>query len=249
MTWQTTLRNLENGQLRAAEKSSAGDWQANQHVKQAILEVFKAGKNQTLTGTYQGFVDKNNLPPRMFTEKEQVRMVPGGSAVRAGAYIASSVVIMPPAYVNIGAYVGEGTMIDSHVLVGSCAQIGAHVHLSAGVQIGGVLEPIGMTPVVIEDRAFIGAGAIIVESMVVGAGAVIAPSVVLSQGVQLYDLTKEKILPKGSPVPAGAVVVPGSRPLNTAWAKKHGLQAACPVIVKYRDDKSDAVLNLEEALR
>jgi 2,3,4,5-tetrahydropyridine-2-carboxylate N-succinyltransferase len=156
---------------------------------------------------------------------------------------------MPPSYINVGAYVDEGTMVDSHVLVGSCAQIGKHVHLSAGVQIGGVLEPIGQTPVIVEDHCFIGAQAVIVEGVLVESGAVIAPGVILSQALPIYDLVQEKILPPGK-IPAGAVVVSGSRPkTNSAWAVAQNLQLQCPVIVKYRDQKTAAAVELEQALR
>ncbi|WP_116964605.1 2,3,4,5-tetrahydropyridine-2,6-dicarboxylate N-succinyltransferase [Fastidiosibacter lacustris] len=249
MNWEQVLADLQTGKLRSASRKDNGDWQVNIEVKQAILEAFKAGKNKDFDAAYHGFVDKHNLPPRLFSVKDGIRMVPGGSAVRRGAYIAPSVVIMPPSYVNTGAYVDENTMLDSHVLVGSCAQIGKYVHLSAGVQIGGVLEPIGMNPVIIEDYVFVGAGAIIVEGIVIGKRAVIAPSVVLSKGVNVYDCVNERILDKSEKIPEGAVVIPGTRPLLQPWAKENSLQAACPIIVKYRDDKSDQALSLEEALR
>ena len=249
MSWEQVLQDLQTGKLRSANRQADGQWQANVEVKKAILAAFKAGENVDYTENYQGFVDKHNFAPRRFSAADGVRMVPGGSAVRTGAYISPSVVIMPPAYVNTGAYVDEGTMIDSHALVGSCAQIGKHVHLSAGVQIGGVLEPVGMNPVVIEDHVFVGAGAVIVEGIVVRKRAVIAPSVVLSRGVNVYDCINKRLLDKGEDIPEGAVVIPGSRPLTQTWAKAQGLQAACPIIVKYRDDKSDQALSLEEALR
>lgn len=249
MSWEQTLQDLQTGKLRSARRQHNGEWQANIAVKEEILAAFRAGKNMDFADGYQGFVDKHNLTPRQFSVADGVRMVPGGSAVRSGAYIAPSVIIMPPAYVNTGAYVDEGAMIDSHVLVGSCAQIGKHVHLSAGVQIGGVLEPIGMNPVVIEDNVFVGAGAVIVEGIVVKKHAVIAPSVVLSQGVSVYDCINKRILDKGEVIPEGAVVIPGTRPLTQAWAKAQGLQASCPIIIKYRDDKSNYALSLEETLR
>lgn len=249
MSFENILSALETGEARAASRNSDGNWEANVDVKEAILAAFRAGQNQSYENQYAGFVDKHNLPPRSFTPDHGVRLVPGGSSVRAGSHVAPSVIIMPPAYINTGAFVDEGTMVDSHVLVGSCAQIGKHVHLSAGVQIGGVLEPIGLSPVVIEDHVFVGAGAVVVEGIVVKARAVIAPSVVLSRGVTVYDSVNECILERGSAIPEGAVVVPGSRPLKTEWAKEHGLHAACPVIIKYRDDKSEASLTLEEALR
>lgn len=249
MSFEDVITALESGDARAANKDENGNWIANVDVKEAILAAFKAGKNQSYENQYEGFVDKHNLPPRSFTPDHGVRLVPGGSSVRAGSHVASSVIIMPPAYINTGAFVDEGTMVDSHVLVGSCAQIGKNVHLSAGVQIGGVLEPVGLAPVVIEDNVFVGAGAVIVEGIVVKTRAVIAASVVLTRGVAVYDCVNKRVLEKGAAIPEGAVVVPGSRPLTNEWAKSQGLHAACPVIVKYRDDKSEASLTLEEALR
>lgn len=241
---------MERGELRSAEKVN-GVWQANAEVKSAILEAFKAGNLTEGEGAYTGFVDKHNLMPRQFSPAEGIRLVPGGSSVRRGAYVAKSVIIMPPSYINVGAYVDEGTMVDSHALVGSCAQIGKRVHLSAGVQIGGVLEPIGQTPVVIEDDAFIGAGSVVVEGIRVGERAVVAPGVILSQGVPVYDCVNERILDRGEAIPAGAVVVPGSRPVNPnlKWATDLSLSVSCAVIVKYRDDKSNASLELESVLR
>lgn len=248
MTWKQTLDLLEQGEIRAASPVG-NDWKANVEVKNAILEAFKAGVNEEYGGSYVGFVDKNNLPPRKFKVEHGVRMVPGGSSVRRGSYIAKGVIIMPPAYVNTGAYVDEGSMIDSHALVGSCAQIGKNVHLSAGVQIGGVLEPVGLSPVVIEDDCFIGAGAVIVEGILIKKRAVIAPGVILSKSVPLYDCVKEKELGKGSPIPEGAIVVPGSRPVGSEWTEKKGLSVSCALIIKYRDKGSDASLELEDALR
>lgn len=248
MDWQKILDQLENGEIRAAEPKN-NHWAANVEVKQAILAAFKAGKNVEYGGIYDGFVDKDNLPPRMFGAGDGVRLVPGGSSVRRGAFVASSVIIMPPAYINIGAYVDEGAMIDSHALVGSCAQIGKNVHLSAGVQIGGVLEPVGLSPVVIEDDCFIGAGAVIVEGILVKKRAVIAPGVVLSRAVPVFDCVNKVILGKGVAIPENAVVVPGTRPAGNEWAREHGLSVACPLIIKYRDEGSDASLELENALR
>lgn len=242
------MDQLEKGVVRAAEPD--GDsWKANVDVKNAILEAFRNGKNIEYGGIYEGFVDKDNIPPRMFSAEDGVRLVPGGSSVRRGSYVAKSVIIMPPAYINIGAYVDEGTMIDSHALVGSCAQIGKNVHLSAGVQIGGVLEPVGLSPVVIEDDCFIGAGAVIVEGILIKKRAVIAPGVTLSKSVPVYDCVNEKVLEKGAAIPEGAVVIPGTRPVNNEWAKRAGLSVSCPIIIKYRDEGSDASLELENALR
>ncbi len=251
MEWMEILDQLEAGTLRSASKVD-GKWQANTEVKQGILAAFKAGELKEFSGeAFTGFVDKHNLAPRTFTPNDKVRMVPGGSSVRRGAHVAAGVIIMPPAYINVGAFVDEGTMVDSHALVGSCAQIGKNVHLSAGVQIGGVLEPIGLAPVVIEDNAFIGAGAVIVEGKQVLERAVIAPGVILSRGVPIYDCVNERVLSADEPIPAGAVVVPGSRPVNSklAWAKEQGLSLNCALIVKYRDEKSDASLELEQFLR
>lgn len=247
MNWMDVLNKLETGELRAANKID-GKWTANIAVKEAILAAFKAGE---LKEFKDGFVDKHNLAPREFTVADKVRLVPGGSSVRRGAHIASGVIIMPPAYVNVGAFVDSGTMVDSHALVGSCAQIGKNVHLSAGVQIGGVLEPIGLAPVIIEDNAFIGAGSIIVEGVCVGAGAVIAPGVILSRGIPVYDCVHGRILASGEAIPANAVVVSGSRPVSSqlTWAQDMGLHLRCALIIKYKDAKTSASLELESILR
>ncbi len=247
MNWEQTLNELEKGTIRSAQKIN-GVWVAQKEVKEAILAAFRAGE---LKNFPQGFVDKHNLTPREFKVEDKIRMVPGGSSVRRGAYVASGVIIMPPSYINVGAYVDSGTMVDSHVLVGSCAQIGKNVHLSAGVQIGGVLEPVGQTPVVIEDNAFIGAGAIIVEGIQVSEGAVIAPGTILSKGIPVYDCVHGKILEPGSPIPPHAVVVTGSRPVskNLTWASELGLQLRCAMIIKYKDEKTSAALELETLLR
>lgn len=248
INWEEILEQLEKGEIRSANPAGEG-WEANTRVKEAILASFQAGKNTEYSGIYNGFVDKHNLPPRKFTREENVRLVPGGSSVRRGAYVASGVIIMPPAYINVGAYVDEGTMVDSHVLVGSCAQVGKNVHLSAGVQLGGVLEPVGLAPVVIEDDCFIGAGSVIVEGILVKKRAVIAPGVTLSKSIPVYDCVNETRLEKGAAIPEGAVVIPGTRPMSGEWAMNQGLSMSCPLIVKYRDEKSDASLELEEALR
>ncbi|MDD0852867.1 2,3,4,5-tetrahydropyridine-2,6-dicarboxylate N-succinyltransferase [Halobacteriovorax sp. GB3] len=251
LNWKEVLDLMEKGEVRAANKVD-GKWVANVDAKKAILAAFKDGTNVDMGDNhYPGFVDKHNMAPRNFTPNDGVRLVPGGSSVRRGAYVSSGVIIMPPAYINIGAYVDEGTMVDSHALVGSCAQIGKNVHLSAGVQIGGVLEPVGLAPVIIEDNAFIGAGAVIVEGIQVLKGAVIAPGVILSKGVPVYDCVNERKLEVGEPIPENAIVVPGSRPVNDklGWAKEMGLTMNCAMIVKYRDEKSNESLELEEFLR
>ncbi|MBF0359769.1 MAG: 2,3,4,5-tetrahydropyridine-2,6-dicarboxylate N-succinyltransferase [Oligoflexia bacterium] len=238
-SWDKVKDALERGVLRATNIS----------VKKVILRAFREGNLVEING----YIDKHTMLPQKFTlaSDRKVRIVPYGSAARGGAYIATGVVIMPPSYVNVGAYVDEGTMIDSHVLVGSCAQIGKRVHLSAGVQIGGVLEPIGNRPVIIEDDVFIGAGSVIVEGILVKRRAVIAPGVILSKGLRIYDLVNEVVLERGAAVPEGAVVVPGVRAISNekSWATQNGLYLQTPIIVKYRDQKSDASLTLEDALR
>lgn len=246
MNWENTLTELEKGTLRAANLVD-GVWKVNLDVKQSILDAFKAGELVECNG----FVDKHNLMPQKFGPQQNIRLVPGGSSVRKGSFVSSGVIIMPPAYINIGAYVDQGTMVDSHCLVGSCAQIGKNVHLSAGVQIGGVLEPIGERPVIIEDDAFVGAGSVIVEGIQVGKRAVIAPGVILSKSIPIYDLVNERVLEKGEAIPENAVVVPGTRPVRKEyeWAHNHGISLNCALIVKYRDEKSDASLVLEQFLR
>ncbi len=246
MSWLTLLNDLENGTVRAATQDEQGHWHANVEVKQGILEAFRNGVNTEFPG---GFVDKDNLAPRGFAAQDGVRMVPGGSSVRRGAYVAAGTIIMPPAYVNIGAYIDSGTMVDSHALVGSCAQIGKNVHLSAAVQVGGVLEPVGASPVVVEDDAFIGAGCVLVEGVVVKRGAVLAPGVRLSASIPVYDCVNERLLDKGEAIPENAIVIPGSRPASSEWAREQGLSMSCSLIVKYRDEQSDASLALEEVLR
>jgi 2,3,4,5-tetrahydropyridine-2-carboxylate N-succinyltransferase len=238
------LAELESGAVRVAAKTG-NHWQVNAEVKQQILEVFR---NTPVVDMPGGFRDKQPLAPQVFTEADKIRMVPGGSAVRSGAHIGANVVIMPPSYVNIGAFIDEDSMVDSHVLVGSCAQVGKRVHLAAGVQIGGVLEPVGNRPVIVEDDCFIGAGAILMEGILVRQGAVVAPGVTLSAAVPIYDVVNETIV-KGE-IPANAVVVPGSRQIkSSAWAQSEGLSLNCAIIVKYRDTKTNAALVLEEVLR
>ncbi len=252
--FEQVFNDLERGILRSANFIN-GEWVANVDVKKAILEGFREGhlvpmpQNMANAEGVFSFVDKHTIPTQKFTVERGVRVVPGGTTIRRGSYLAKGVIVMPPSYINVGAYIDEGTMVDSHVLVGSCAQIGKKVHLSTAVQIGGVLEPIGMNPVIIEDEAFIGAGAVIVEGIIVKKRAVIAPGVILSRGVPVFDLVHEKELPRGSAIPENAVVVPGNRPLNNAFAKSLGLTANCALIIKYRDEKSDASLVLEDSLR
>ena len=235
------LAALESGALRAADVAN-GSWQPNRWVKHAILCGFRRTSVAKVIGPGYPFFDKTGFPPRSFELDDSVRMVPGGTAVRRGAYVAKSVVIMPPAYVNVGAFVDEGTMVDSHALVGSCAQIGRRVHLSAAAQIGGVLEPAGALPVIIEDDAFVGGLCGVFEGVVVRERAVLAPGVLLTASTIIMDLVND--LQISGEVPIGAVVVPGSRPSRTP-----GIQLYAPCIVKYRDSKTDAATALEEALR
>jgi 2,3,4,5-tetrahydropyridine-2,6-dicarboxylate N-succinyltransferase len=242
------LRGLESGRIRAAERSADGHWRAVAWVKRAILTGFKNSQSVRQGPIGQPpFFDKESYPARSFTETDRVRIVPGGTSVRRGAYVAPGVVLMPPAYINVGAYVDEGTMVDSHALVGSCAQVGKNVHLSASAQIGGVLEPINAKPVVIEDNVFVGALCGVFEGFVVREHAVLATGVTLTAATVVYDLVNGVEL-RGQ-VPSGAVVVPGSRPASGEFANQRGLQVAAPIIVKYRDANTDASTALEGALR
>jgi len=247
------LDALESGQVRAAEPDGDG-WRVHAWVRSGILLGFRCGSNVAIDLPPFHFRDRDTYPTRdPASGGRDVRVVPGGSTVRRGAYLADGVVVMPPAFVNVGAWVGAGTMIDSHALVGSCAQIGAGVHLSAAVQIGGVLEPPGAMPVVVEDGAFVGGGCGVYQGARVGRGAVLAPWVVLTGAVPLYDAVRETVVPAGPDgvlvVPERAVVVPGSRPARGAWARAEGLALYAPVIVKYRDERTDAAAALEQALR
>ncbi|MFQ6115527.1 MAG: 2,3,4,5-tetrahydropyridine-2,6-dicarboxylate N-succinyltransferase, partial [bacterium] len=199
------------------------------------------------------FFDKSTYPLKTFQVKDDVRQVPGGSSIRDGAYVAPGVVIMPPAYINVGAYVDSESMIDSHALVGSCAQIGKRVHLSAGAQIGGVLEPVGAMPVIIEDNVLVGGNCGIYDGTIVGLNAVIGAGTILTGSTPVYDLVKNTVYRKTESesliIPSGAVVVPGSRAIKSSFAQEHGISICCPIIVKYRDEKTTATTLLEEALR
>jgi 2,3,4,5-tetrahydropyridine-2-carboxylate N-succinyltransferase len=244
---------LNRGEMRAAEFVD-GAWKVNHWVKKGILLGFRLGElvDNSINKEFHYF-DKSTYPLKQFTLEDGVRLVPGGSAIRDGAHIARGVVCMPPMYINVGAYVDENTMIDSHALVGSCAQIGKRVHLSAATQIGGVLEPIGALPVIIEDDVFVGGNCGIYEGTIVKHGAVIAAGVILTGGTPVYDAVKHTVYRKqaDSPlvIPENAVVVQGSRPLTSAWAKTEQLSISTPIIIKYRDDKTDASTSLEDALR
>ena len=250
---ETVLDALERGDLRAA-RQERGSWQAVPWVKRAILLAFRISNVTELPmNTTFGFVDKQTMPPRRFTVADGVRLVPGGSAVRRGAHLARGVVCMPPMYVNVGAWVGTGTMIDSHALVGSCAQIGERVHLSAAAQIGGVLEPVNASPVVIEDGVMVGGNCGVYEGTVVRQGAVLGAGVILTRGTPVYDLVNQTVY-RGTAdrpleIPENAVVVPGARRVSDAWGAEQGLALQTPVIVKYRDERTDIATTLERWLR
>ena len=242
---------LEKGALRAAEPDSASPlgWKVNAWVKRGILLGFRLG---ALTEMGAGsYVDKHTYPARVWTAEDGVRVVPGGSSVRSGAYVARGVVCMPPMYVNVGAYVDEGTMVDSHALVGSCAQIGKRVHLSAAAQIGGVLEPVNASPVIIEDDVLVGGNTGVYEGTVVRTGAVLAAGTILTRGTPVYDVVNDTVLRATAEtpliIPAGAVVVPGSRAIQKGT--QAGLSVYTPIVVKYRDSKTELSLALEDLLR
>ncbi|HBB98805.1 MAG TPA: 2,3,4,5-tetrahydropyridine-2,6-dicarboxylate N-succinyltransferase [Blastocatellia bacterium] len=246
---------LNRGEIRAAERDADGKWRTNAWVKRGILLGFRIGAIVEMTppGAPLQFLDKDTYPIRRFSPDDRVRIVPGGSSIRDGAYIAPGVVCMPPMFVNAGAYVDEGTMIDSHALVGSCAQIGKRVHLSAAAQIGGVLEPAGAIPVIIEDDVIVGGNCGVYEGAVVRERAVLASGTIITGSTPVFDLVRGEIYRRSAvaplEIPAGAVVVPGSRAIQTEQGREWGLSLYAPVIVKYRDDKTDAATQLEEALR
>ena len=246
---------LEAGELRSAEpdaKSPTG-WRVNTWVKQGILLGFKLGVLVEMPGDGLSFVDKNTYPVRRFTPDQGVRVVAGGSSVRAGAFVARSVILVPPMYINTGAYVDEGTLVDSHALVGSCAQIGKRVHLSAAAQIGGVLEPVNASPVIIEDDVLVGGNTGVYEGTIVRKGAVLAAGTILTRGTPVYDLVTGEVLRATAEmpliIPQKAVVVPGSRAVSRGKGSEWGLSVYAPVIVKYRDEKTDLSATLEDLLR
>ncbi len=243
---------LTRGQVRAAEKCD-GRWTTNVWVKQGILLGFRLGELAEMGGGTLSFVDKDTFPAHRFTPDDRVRVVPGGSSVREGAYVASGVICMPPMYINVGAYVDEGTLVDSHALVGSCAQIGKHVHLSAAAQIGGVLEPVNAAPVIVEDDVLVGGNCGVYEGTQVRARAVLGAGTILTRSTPLYDLVRGTVYRAegGQPliVPENAVVVPGARRVTRGKAAEWGLSLYAPVIVKYRDEKTDRGAALEDLLR
>ena len=247
------LAELEKGTVRSASRDEDGIWKAHPWVKEGILAAFRFGILSEFASGALSFIDKDTIPARRFKVADGIRIVPGGSSIRRGSFVGKGVVVMPPAFVNIGAYVDDDTMIDSHALVGSCAQIGKRVHLSAGAQIGGVLEPIGNVPVVIEDDVVVGGNTGIYEGTIVRTRAVIGAGVVLTGSTPVYDTVRGQIYRRTPDrpleIPYGAVVIPGARPMKGAFAEQHGLQVATPMIVKYRDEKTDSATALEEALR
>jgi 2,3,4,5-tetrahydropyridine-2,6-dicarboxylate N-succinyltransferase len=246
---------LEAGQVRAAEPDTAAPsgWRVNAWVKQGILLGFRLGVLENSTSGALSFVDKHTYPARLFAAGDGIRVVPGGSSVRSGAYVARGVVCMPPMYINAGAFVDEGTMVDSHALVGSCAQIGKRVHLSAAAQIGGVLEPVNASPVVIEDDVLVGGNCGVYEGTIVRCGAVLAAGTILTRGTPLFDLVTGAVLRAQGElpliVPANAVVVPAARAVNKGKGQHWGLSLYAPAIVKYRDEKTDLSTTLEDLLR
>jgi 2,3,4,5-tetrahydropyridine-2-carboxylate N-succinyltransferase len=248
------IEKLDGGKIRAAEKKN-GKWEVNPWVKEGILLGFKLGNlvDCSIDKHFQ-FQDKHTYPLKdLKTSAQSVRLVPGGSSVRRGAYLGKNVTLMPPMYVNVGAYVDDETMVDSHALVGSCAQIGKRVHLSAGCQIGGVLEPVGAIPVIIEDDVLVGGNCGIYDGTLVQAGAVIGAGTIITGSVPIFDLVKKEVYRKTNDkplvIPENAVVVPGTRAVSGEFARQHGLHLACPMIIKYRDQSTDAATALEDLLR
>ena len=251
--FNATMDALERGELRVAEKVN-GEWKVNKEVKQIILEGFKLGVIKEMSQGQFSYFDKDTFPVRQFTKEDGVRIVPGGSSIRRGAYMAPGSIVMPPAYVNVGAYVDTGTMVDSHVTIGSCAQVGKHIHISASTQIGGVLEPAGALPTIIEDDAFIGGNCGIYEGTIVQEGAVIASGVIITSSTPIFDATTGEFIRRNEDgriiVPRNAVVVSGSKPIvRNGKPLESGVHLYCPVIVKYRDDKTAGSIHLEDLLR
>ena len=246
-------RALNRGEVRAAEKTSSGKWIVNTWVKQGLLLGFRMGTIADVSaGDSFKFFDKDTYPARPTKIDDNVRIVPGGSTIRDGAYIAPGVVCMPPMFVNSGAYVDAGTMIDSHALVGSCAQIGKRVHISAAAQIGGVLEPVGAAPVIIEDDVLVGGNCGVYEGAIVRERAVLASGTILTGSTPVYDLVRGEIYQRTTEpleIPAGAVVVPGARAVTTERGRDWGLSLYAAIIVKYRDEKTDSAVRLEDYLR
>ena len=250
--FEEVIAALEAGQLRVAEKVN-GAWQVNREVKEVILAGFKLGVIKDMSHGDYPFFDKDTYPVKAFKPEDGVRIVPGGTSIRRGAYVAPGTIVMPPSYINVGAYVDSGTMVDSHVTIGSCAQIGKNIHISAATQIGGVLEPAGAMPTIIEDGAFVGGNCGIYEGTIVQEGAVIASGVIITAATAIFDATTGEFVPRNADgrvvVPRGAVVVSGSKPLKRGPGAGSGVSLYCPVIVKYRDEKTAGSVVLEDLLR
>jgi 2,3,4,5-tetrahydropyridine-2-carboxylate N-succinyltransferase len=245
---------LNAGTVRAAERGENGAWRANTWVKAGILLGFRLGRvRPAASGGPFPFFDKDTFPLRPIGVNDGIRIVPGGSSIRDGCYVARGVICVPPMWINTGAYVDEETLVDSHALVGSCAQIGRRVHLSAAAQIGGVLEPAGALPVIIEDDVLVGGNCGVYEGAIVRERAVLAPGTILTGGTAVFDLVHDRVYRREGnrplEIPAGAVVVPGTRPVRSGAGKDHGIALYAPVIVKYRDEKTDTAVRLEELLR
>ena len=244
---------LNSGEIRAASPAEGG-WQVNPWVKQGILLGFKMGtlRDFSIDANFR-YIDKGTYPLRRLTLSDGVRVVPGGSSIRDGVHLGRGVTCMPPMYINVGAYVDDGAMVDSHALVGSCAQIGKRVHISAGSQIGGVLEPVGALPVIVEDDVLVGGNCGVYEGTILRAGAVLAAGTILAGGTPVYDLVRETVYRRDGDrpleIPTAAVVVPGSRAIPGGWGKSQNLSIYTPVIVKYRDSKTETSVRLEELLR
>ena len=248
------LYALDTGVIRAASPKDDGSWMVNMWVKQGILLLFRKGKMVDMsTDDNFRFFDKDTIPTKTIGLGDGVRIVPGGSSIRTGAFLSSGVICMPPMYINIGAWIGEGTMIDSHALVGTCAQIVARVHISAAAQIGGVLEPAGARPVIIEDDVMVGGNCGVYEGVRVRKRAVLGSGVVLNASTPVYDLVHETVLRSTADepleIPEGAVVVAGARAVQSSWGATNGLSVSTPLIIKYRDERTDARTALEDALR
>lgn len=243
---------LEKGELRAAEKK-VNEWKVNEWVKESIMLGFKIGVLVEIKSGIFSFYDKDTLPLQNISLQNKIRIVPGGTSIRSGSYVAEGTILMPPAYINIGAYVDSGCMIDSHALVGSCAQVGKNVHLSAASQIGGVLEPIGALPVIVEDNVFIGGNCGIYEGTIIKQNAVIGTGVILNASTPVFDNTTGEFIKKTGDktltIPENAVVIAGSRPITSGKGKENGIHLYCPVIIKYRDNKTNSSVTLEELLR
>ena len=253
MVFKELLKLLNKGKVRSAEKIN-GEWKANQWVKKGILLGFRIGKlkDNSIDKSFRYF-DKHTLKLKSIKLSDNIREVPGGSSIRDGCYIGKGVICMPPMYINIGAYVDDNTLIDSHALVGSCAQLGKNIHLSAAAQIGGVLEPINSVPVIIEDDVMIGGNAGIYEGTIVKRRAVIGAGCVITGSTPVYDTVKGLVYKKTKEgpliIPENAVVVAGSRPLKSQYGIENNLSIYTPIIIKYRDEKTDASTALEESLR